>query len=52
MVQPQALCTNWARKNHISKNKDRDIPYKPPYNEAQGFRGLGFRGFRGLGVRV
>ena len=22
-------------KRHISKNKDRDIPYKPPYNEAQ-----------------
>ena len=24
-----------APKKHISKNKDRDIPYKPPYNEAQ-----------------
>ena len=22
-------------KKHISKNKDRDIPYKSPYNEAQ-----------------
>ena len=22
-------------KKHISKNEDRDIPYKPPYNEAQ-----------------
>ena len=27
--------TNRAPKKHISKNKDRDIPYKPPYNEAQ-----------------
>ena len=24
-----------APKKHISKNKDRDIPYKPPYNEGQ-----------------
>ena len=24
-----------APKQHINKNKDRDIPYKPPYNEAQ-----------------
>ena len=24
-----------APKKHISKNKDRDIPYKTPYNEAQ-----------------
>ena len=24
-----------APKKHISKNWDRDIPYKPPYNEAQ-----------------
>ena len=23
-----------APKKHISKNQDRDIPYKPPYNEA------------------
>ena len=23
-----------APKKHISKNSDRDIPYKPPYNEA------------------
>ena len=27
--------TNRAPKEHISKNKDRDIPYKPPYSEAQ-----------------
>ena len=26
---------NRAPKRHISKNEDRDIPYKPPYNEAQ-----------------
>ena len=26
---------NRAPKKHISKNKDRDIPYNPPYNEAQ-----------------
>ena len=26
---------NRAPKKHISKNKDRDIPYKPPYKEAQ-----------------
>ena len=24
-----------APKKQTSKNKDRDIPYKPPYNEAQ-----------------
>ena len=24
-----------APKKHTSKNKDRDIPYKPPYNEDQ-----------------
>ena len=27
--------TNRAPKKHISKHKDRDIPYTPPYNEAQ-----------------
>ena len=27
-------CEGRAPKKHISKNKDRDIPYKPPYNQA------------------
>ena len=26
--------TFWAPKKHISKNKDRDVPYKPPHNEG------------------
>ena len=24
-----------ASQKHISKNSDRDIPYKPPYKEAR-----------------
>ena len=29
-----------ARQKHISKHKDRDIPYKPPYNEAHSGRDI------------
>ena len=32
-IPPKCYCR--APKKHISKNKDRDIPYNPPYNEAQ-----------------
>ena len=34
-----------APKKYISKSKDRDIPYKPPYNEAQQARDIPIKCF-------